>query len=122
LNENLDEAERVNGAYPVAIGGEIAPTSRPDRVAGSAAPPRLFSPWFDSLSPGSYVHQGRWETIDHFFLNESLFDGIGVEYEGFQTIYPEGGQDGAGAPLAWAPHRDYGLSDHFPILLRLELR
>lgn len=86
-------------------------------VAGLAEPP------FDSTSttPGTLKYHGRWEQIDHFFLSPAVEGSMQVFAPGF-LLEPD---------VAWLgekPRRTYvgpryngGLSDHLPIILRLNL-
>jgi hypothetical protein len=100
----------------------------------------LFSPWMErekygyiieensaksgnfqgeNSGGGSYYYKDRWETIDHFLLNGSLFDGAGWEYRGFAPINTAPFTNGGDAPAAFNPRTGAGLADHLPILLGL---
>jgi endonuclease/exonuclease/phosphatase family metal-dependent hydrolase len=171
LNENHDEALRVDGDYTTALLGDyskaagyvpetvgtVRPGMRDFLVLSGNKPPRaeyvagaaLFSPWMErenrggmgndmdimeenSARPmnfqgegaagGSYYYKDQWETIDHFLLNGSLFDGTGWEYYGFSPLSTAPFTKGASpqeAPDAFNPRTGAGLADHLPILLSL---
>lgn len=149
LNENHNEAERVNGAYDVALlaadspaggGAALDPAAWPDipglLVTGSppaaengaaARPgtPVLYSPWFEEEfsdgSKGSYLYRNSWETIDHFLLSAGLFDEAGFSYAGFSVLCREFMVSDEGRPLRWNRKYLSGYSDHLPLLLKLRL-
>lgn len=121
LNENVDEFERVNRAYPTAILPEDA---EPDvdsssslivtgnRAAGGA-PDLLYSPWLDDPPfPGSYWYRGGWESLDHVLLSRGLLDRNGLGLGSFDVVRPSYILDAEARPKA-----EY--SDHLPILLKL---
>ena len=143
LNENHNEAARVDGAYAVALvaadgdaAGEDAagadspglcitgsPNAAAAGVEGAAAAgvPVLYSPWFEAPSGGSYLYRNSWETIDHFLLSGGLFDEAGFSYAGFTPLCSDFllGEDGG--PLRWNRTYMSGYSDHLPLLLELTL-
>jgi len=104
---NLDEHLVLSGKKP--------PLARyfPDDV------PALYSPWYGELSAGSYYYRGNWETIDHFLLSDSLFDGSGWEYSGCQVLNHAPFISARGNPDTYIPQYGRGLSDHLPLLLYL---
>ena len=137
LNENHDEFYRHLGQVFCALlpddpeaallTGQSMP---PDfLVLSGEKPPRarafakgvhaLYSPWDREKIGGSYYFRNRWETIDHFLLSESLFDGAGWEFAGSSVLNhaPFTGPDGT--PNSYVPRTGRGLSDHLPLLLYL---
>jgi endonuclease/exonuclease/phosphatase family metal-dependent hydrolase len=81
----------------------------------------LYSPWAGDMKNGSYYYRNDWETIDHFLLSASLFDGAGWEYTGCAAAdYPPFVGTEA-YPMAYNPRTGSGLSDHLPLVLSLRL-
>lgn len=90
----------------------------------------LFSvwPWWlercrVSLEPGpegSYLYAGRWEAIDHFFLEDSLFDGRDLDFLSFRVLSRPPLTTGAGKPASFELYTGRGYSDHLPLLLELQ--
>ena len=84
-------------------------------VAGLAEPPFDGAP----AAPGTLKYHGRWEQIDHFFLSPALEGPMQIFAPGF-LLEPD---------IAWlgtkprrtyiGPRYNHGLSDHLPIILRL---
>jgi hypothetical protein len=78
-----------------------------------------------SAADGSYYYKDQWETIDHFLLNGSLFDGAGWEYRSFGTPnmapFTKGSAEAesGGFPDTFNPRTGTGLADHLPVLLGL---
>jgi endonuclease/exonuclease/phosphatase family metal-dependent hydrolase len=150
LNENADEWSRVGGAYPVAlmpadpVSGAAAKEGGTAgngtgfgalRLSGSEecwdeasggerhpAQPLFFSPWLAGAmgGEGSYYYDGRWETIDHFLLNEAFFDGSNLEYASCSVVIGDRLLNEKGVPFRWITRTRKGCSDHLPLLLRLE--
>lgn len=111
FNESHDEFLRTGEAYQTAI--------TMDGLIGSSLV--LYNPWIIADCPGSYFYKDEWETIDQFFLTETLFDGAGWDYSGFETAALEFNSTAEGYPLSWYSSAGIGSSDHFPILLKLSL-
>ncbi len=150
LNENVDEYERVGGAYQtaiIAVDGNGAPLPPfPARFiqesifavhspaelsryapsdASTTAPMVLFSPWGSSAAAGgegSYWYRGDWETIDQFLLSPGLFDLSGFVFDSFRVAAPDFALNRLGHPASWESSRAKGYSDHLPILLTLSRR
>ncbi|MDR3193203.1 MAG: endonuclease/exonuclease/phosphatase family protein [Treponema sp.] len=143
LNENYDEYYRQAGAYLCALlpddpktaeltglydGGEPASEIQRDfLVLTGDKPPRakyfapgtlaLYSPWRQELKDGSYFYKNQWETIDHFLINEALFDSLGWEFFACQALRDEPFMNPRGYPDTYIPRTGAGLSDHLPLLL-----
>jgi len=81
--------------------------------------PALYSPWEGELSNGTFYFRGEWETIDHFLLSESLFDGAGWEYGACRIANHAPFTTAEGFPNSYVPRTGRGLSDHLPLLLFL---
>lgn len=88
---------------------------------GSFAPAAFYSPWSTELSGGSYNYQNTWETMDHFLLNDPLFDNAGWEFDSCAVINVEPFINSYGYPASYNPKTGDGLSDHLPLLLTLKL-
>jgi endonuclease/exonuclease/phosphatase family metal-dependent hydrolase len=82
--------------------------------------PVFYSPWGNELQDGSYYYRNAWETIDHFLLNESLFDAGGWEFDSSLVIKKEPFINTHGYPNAYNPRTGNGLSDHLPLMLILK--
>ncbi|MDR0376670.1 MAG: endonuclease/exonuclease/phosphatase family protein [Spirochaetaceae bacterium] len=80
----------------------------------------LYSPWGNELEKGSYSYQGNWETIDHFLLSKSFFDGLNWEFDACEAPHQEPFINDRGIPRAYNPRTGSGLSDHLPLLLKLK--
>jgi endonuclease/exonuclease/phosphatase family metal-dependent hydrolase len=147
LNENHDEYDRQAGAYICALlpddpraaeltglygpGGEQASKNQRDfLVLAGNKPPRakyfapgtlvLYSPWNQELKDGSYFYKNQWETIDHFLINDALFDKLGWEFSACQVLNGEPFMNPRGHPNVYVPRTGAGLSDHLPLLLTVE--
>ncbi len=130
LNENVDEFDRVGGAYRTALlpPGVAQPSAAGMRslvVAGvgatDARDAMFLSPWPSSKAPGSYFYRGVWESIDHVLLSSGCFDGRAFEFAGFAVAAPSYILAADGSPLAYSRRRRTGFSDHLPLLVSLVL-
>ena len=143
LNENHDEFYRREGAAGIALlpdDPEAAERSGAAQtgeagtrvdflvISGQKPPhpryftqetPALYSPWGKELEKGTYYYQGGWETVDHFLLTAGFFDGQGWEFDACETPHQEPFINDRGIPRAYNPRTGNGLSDHLPILLKL---
>jgi endonuclease/exonuclease/phosphatase family metal-dependent hydrolase len=142
LNENHDEFYRQKGAFISALlpddagAAELAGKNpagikihndflivcgeKPPRTAYFAlGSPAFYSPWGIELSPGSYNYQNAWETIDHFLLSETLFDGLGWDFDSCRVMDQAPFLNTKGYPNAYNPRTGFGLSDHLPLKLIL---
>ncbi len=89
--------------------------------AADAAASVWYSPWLEdrqTRKPGTFVHQGEWEAIDHALLCENFFSGEGLEYRSMEVL-SEGLLDEQGHPFSWDAARREGISDHLPVELHL---
>jgi endonuclease/exonuclease/phosphatase family metal-dependent hydrolase len=147
LNENHDEFYRQAGAFISALlpddpkaaeltgfstnsGARSGENQADFLVLSSQKPPVsvyfsieeaiLYSPWENELQNGSYNYRGEWETIDHFLLNDALFDQEGWEFDSCRLINTEPFVTSQGYPNAYNPRTGYGLSDHLPLFLTLK--
>jgi endonuclease/exonuclease/phosphatase family metal-dependent hydrolase len=144
LNENHDEYYRQAGRYVCALLPDDPKAARHAGAYRDAAaiqadflvlsglkPPRpsyfaegviaLYSPWGRELTGGSYFYKDDWETIDHFLLGPALFDGLGWEFEGCETLNIEPFVNAQGTPNLYNTRTGGGLSDHLPLYLSLNL-
>lgn len=133
LNENIDEFERIEGAYQTGLIpiGSSAPEAYWEKSmcvtfsatdgAFSTQDSLFFSPWGETKKKGSYMYNSSWETIDHVLLPSALFDGSGWEYAGFDVIDEEFLLTGEGRPKRWSTDLQNGYSDHLPLVLTLSL-
>lgn len=128
FNSNPDEYERIGRAYPTALwpARETPLPAEALCVAESweelqTDPLRcLFSPWFESAQPGSYLFRETWDRIDGFLLNGALADGVGWEFLSFGVTDAPALLDSRGAPRSWTPSGG-GYSDHLPVWMTIEL-
>ncbi len=141
LNECIDEWQRIEGAYLTALlpldqyrsltaeerRRSIGVTGDSEAAQLGAEQVVLVSPWLDASRndsdqlAGSYAFRGEWESIDHFLLAPSLYDGRGLEFETFRVIANESLLNNEGYPLRWISDVGTGYSDHLPILLQCRL-
>jgi endonuclease/exonuclease/phosphatase family metal-dependent hydrolase len=80
----------------------------------------LYSPWGKELQEGSYYYKNAWETIDHFLLTPSLFDGEGWDFDSSFVVKTEPFVNSQGYPNTYNPRTGNGLSDHLPLMLILK--
>ncbi|MFP4179047.1 MAG: endonuclease/exonuclease/phosphatase family protein [Spirochaetaceae bacterium] len=146
LNVRADEYEFIDREYPTALmplseapafpgeqpyedasslkGEPLFLTGSPKKVGEGAEGSAVFySPWLgeETDPPGSYVYGGEWEQIDHYLLGENLFDGRGLDYDGFSVEAPDFILGKDGYPYSFYRAGGTGYSDHLPILLKLEI-
>ena len=129
FNECADEYEREGkGAVRAIMPAEVNLPSRFQylRITGddqNKNPKYLFSPWLwdKNQEPGSYVYRGRWETIDNFFLGSNLTDKKGFYFAGFHAVKTQWNTSKKDHPRPYDKASGEGCSDHFPILLELNL-
>lgn len=131
FNENPDEFERVERAWPTALmpveagaGQWLLITGSRDAARlpepGSASPLVLYCPWDDG-GGYSYLFQGNPERIDHLLMSPSLVadTGAALRFESFSAQPPQFVVDASGIPLAYSPRLNSGYSDHLPIRIRI---
>lgn len=71
-------------------------------------------------SPGSYLHAGEWEAIDHIWFGDAFADGKGLEFASFGAAAAEPFATAQGEPVRYEPWSGRGYSDHLPVLALLE--
>lgn len=121
LNENYNEYQRVHKSYGTALlfedyGEGI--TIRNSRIYKSDS---LYSPWPDSVFPGSYFYRGEWETIDHVLLNKELMDKEGFLFKSFYVDSREELVNDDRRINSWDKEHGLGYSDHLPLVVKLGL-
>ncbi len=126
FNESYRENLVVRGEYPTAIsfgvGGHIELFSLAERLGTHNDRGAFYTPWTSEDSGiGSYWYGGEWEHIDQFILNDSLVDGVGIEYNSFSVVKPPFLLTAKGAPYRWNTATRRGYSDHLPLLLELTI-
>jgi hypothetical protein len=138
LPDTPEASEGVRSLRGAPSGG-IRPGFQDFLALSGAKPPRagylaaangaLYSPWMDEtlwegetdgLPRGSFHYKERWETIDHVLLNGAAFDGKNWDFAEFRVAGTPPFTNSAGLPAAYAPRTGYGLSDHLPVIVRLE--
>ena len=125
FNESHDESKRISGNYETAItfieaeGNDVIKIATKDEVKEN--PSVFYNPWLDSDYYGSYSYNDSWETIDQFFLGQSLFDNKNIEFSSFNTVTLDFNTTSEGYPLGWSYSSNTGCSDHLPIMLNLIL-
>jgi endonuclease/exonuclease/phosphatase family metal-dependent hydrolase len=68
---------------------------------------------------GSYYYDGSWETIDNFFLGNSLFDEADWEFSSFSVVAQPPLINEEGFPERYEIWNGRGYSDHLPLVLIL---
>lgn len=81
----------------------------------------FYSPWGNELQDGSYVYKDKWETIDHFLLRPSLYDGLGWDLESCNTVKIPPFATEEGIPFVYNPRTGKGTSDHLPLLITFSI-
>lgn len=115
LQGAVDSLLREDSERRIVVMGDFNDTD--PVVTGLVPPPFDGTP----ATPGTLKYHGRWEQIDHFFLSPTVEGSMQIFAPGF-LLEPD---------VAWLgdkPRRTYvgpryngGLSDHLPIILRLNL-
>ena len=91
----------------------------------------LAAPVAEADTSGSYLYRGEWETIDQILLSRGALDDRGIVLaETAMTVFrPEFLRDAKADPVHRPAYRTYkgnqyigGISDHFPVLVRLGWR
>ena len=127
LERAVDSLLRIDPASRILVMGDFNEAAI--TVSGLAAPPFAAPPSIVAASTtaplanalGTIKYHGRWEQIDHFFVSPSM--------EGQMQIFaPPFLLEDDPAYLGTKPRRTYigpryhgGLSDHLPIILKLEI-
>lgn len=116
LERAVDSLQTAEPSGRIVVMGDF--NNADGSVAGLSSPPR------DTLSdaptaPGTLKYHGRWEQIDWFFVSPQL-------ETAFRIFAPPFLLEPDGAYLGKKPRRTYsgpryngGLSDHLPVLLRI---
>ncbi len=127
FNENPDEFERVDGAYPTALmspeagaGPWLLIAKNKEALQTGSEPPVLYCPWNDE-GGYSYRYQGEPERIDQLLMSSGLALGKpgSLAFESFSAEPPEFIVSDSGQPLAWDSRNGSGYSDHLPIRVHL---
>jgi endonuclease/exonuclease/phosphatase family metal-dependent hydrolase len=143
LNENHDEFFRTGESFVTALlpdteeaaiiaekSGYLSGENQSFLIVSGEKPPGtnffpnsdvvLYTPWENELQGGSYYYQKKWETIDHFLLSASLFDGAGWEFQSAYVCDVEPFTNSAGTPAVYNARTGSGISDHLPMVLKLK--
>lgn len=122
LNTSIKDAPEGNSAIydisdPERIEGRLLVSSVIAEVSGSI----LYDFWGTlGEDTGSYRYDGQWYHFDHLLCNKSLFDDKGIEFETAGVYMSDALADSAGYPDSWSRYKMKGVSDHFPLLMRLK--
>jgi endonuclease/exonuclease/phosphatase family metal-dependent hydrolase len=116
------DGEETGGPQQNAQGDFLVISKKKPPLSGyfPSGAPVFYSPWGNELQDGSYYYRNAWETIDHFLLNESLFDAGGWEFDSSLVVKKEPFVNSGGYPNAYNPRTGNGLSDHLPLMLILK--
>lgn len=84
----------------------------------------LYAPWLDASlrfsRSGSCWFSGGWHRYDQILGDGSLFDGTGWEFDGSDVGAVESLCAAEGTPFSWNVRTRSGISDHFPVWVRLK--
>ena len=84
-----------------------------------------YSPFMDGEegidAEGTYCYQGKWYFLDNIIMDRRAFDGIGLEYRRASVIRPFESMDILGRPLAYDTSAGRGYSDHFAVMMHLQV-
>lgn len=96
-------------------------------ASGSTQLYNCMAQWSSDTTRGSYRYRGKWNLLDQFILSPGLFDKDGFDFEDVEIYSPEFLKEKSGR-YAGSPFPTYGgnrylggYSDHFPIVLRLNV-
>ncbi len=127
FNENPDEYDRVEGAYPTALmlpeagpGPWLLVSGNMEDMGGACKPLVFYEPWFDS-DGYSYRYNGKDERIDHLLLSPAIVNDDACDWSFSQFCCEAPGflLSADGTPLRWITKAASGYSDHLPISLLL---
>lgn len=115
----------VEAAHPKAfdyfLRGSLMVSGNRSVVSGDTSV--LYSPWLDGTlrfdRPGSCWFSGGWHRYDQILGDGGLFDGVGWEFSGSGVSTPDVILSPEGTPFAWNVRSRGGVSDHFPVWIRL---
>jgi endonuclease/exonuclease/phosphatase family metal-dependent hydrolase len=142
LNENHDEFYRSGGSFITALLPDdeqaaslsdasssinqdffVLSRDKTQQAVHFNYPHNLFyTPWGNELQNGSYVYRDNWETIDHFLLRPSLYDGVGWDFASCRVVNASPFATQAGNPFGYNPRTGRGISDHLPLLMTMKLQ
>ncbi|MFA7116185.1 MAG: hypothetical protein WC140_02965 [Bacteroidales bacterium] len=82
----------------------------------------LISP-LDAKGMGTIRYRGDWECLDHFIINKNELKGdIQIYSPKFLIQYDKKYRENKPFRTYYGPHYNKGISDHFPILLKVVLK
>ncbi len=109
-------------AYDYFLHGSLLVSGNRSVVAGDASV--LYAPWLDMAlrfdRPGSCWFSGGWHRYDQVLGTGGLFDGVGWEFDGGGVSVADIHRSPDGTPFAWNARSRFGISDHFPVWIRLK--
>ncbi|WP_242452741.1 endonuclease/exonuclease/phosphatase family protein [Prosthecochloris ethylica] len=87
---------------------------------------KLYNCWNETDAPGSYSYRGTWNRIDQVLVSCGLLDqsGLSLASSPFRCFNPDPmARPGSGTPFPTWKGGSYlgGYSDHFPLVLKLEI-
>lgn len=81
----------------------------------------LYNMWSWEEAPrGSYFFRGKWEGLDHIFVNGAFWEKDGLQIRSFRVVKNEKLLTASGTPKKWITSMRKGYSDHLPLLLEWE--
>ncbi|MFA6688272.1 MAG: endonuclease/exonuclease/phosphatase family protein [Sphaerochaetaceae bacterium] len=134
FNEGPDGSAASGGGSQTAIVEATHPRAVEFRLHGSlvvsgdgsdvmADPELLYCPWLDDRlhfsRSGSCWFVGGWHRYDQILCTGSLFDGTGWEFDSFDVAVVPMQCSPDGTPYGWNIGTHTGVSDHFPVWVRL---
>ena len=109
---------KITGINDILLSQEIEPGKK--GLAG-----KLYNLWHEvpAEERGSDAWRGKWGTLMHILLPDSLYDDLGIRYvaDSFKVEKFVGLNEieGSGIPFEWSNDLNgFGTSDHFPISAR----
>ena len=116
------EAMTVTGINDRLLSTEIEP-------AGKSIGRKLYNLWHElpTIERGSDAWKGKWGTLMHILIPESLYDSKGIQYitDSFKVEkYKNFNEvEGLGIPFEWSNDLNgFGTSDHFPLSARFQTK
>lgn len=135
LCSSIDSVSHANPEANIIVMGDFNAETK-DKLLRSALPQSLCEPAFSDLGRtngvrGTYRYQGRWETIDHIFVSRAMMKKDSplhtahgkLSVAAFPFLCEPDATHGGVKPFRTyqGPVYKGGYSDHFPLVLELEL-
>ncbi|MDD4953032.1 MAG: endonuclease/exonuclease/phosphatase family protein, partial [Desulfovibrionaceae bacterium] len=122
FNTDLAGNAQLAGDLPALVRSLNGRADRPQLCLGQSDNDLVLEDVWDRLTePGSYWFRGRWSRLDHVLLTGGFKPGGAWNVGHAAVVQLAAQRAGDGSPRAWSQRDVAGISDHFPLIVRLEL-